>query len=176
LVEGHADPGMSTGFTNLAITIRQPSNNGIDQHILFSDIRHRLLAQTGGRPVRQRLTDFLAERPSLKRGTDEPASISYWKWGDANACFPRDVGTEVREAVKYFACRLLPTDAYPSISVFAPELDYFWQKFPLEKGFRSRKPSLYLIGECSGHFRGILQAFASGVECAEHIVGADHVS
>lgn len=172
LLEGHSEPEGSSGFTNLAVTLRQPSNAGTVQPALLPDVRQRLLAQTCGKPVRQRLADFLAGRPSQPRAkgrVGEPASISYWDWGSASACFPGEVARAIRDAVNYLTARLIPEDAHSSVYVFAPEMDYYWPRLPVGHDFGSQKAGLYLVGDCSGQFRGILQAFSSGHACAESI-------
>jgi uncharacterized protein len=171
LLEGHSDPDVATGFTNLAITVRCSSNHHSNSKAMLSDIRQRLLKQSNGKPIRQLLTDFLAGCPSQLKKANKPASISYWQWGSIEACLPKSVYSAVREAVEYFVNNMLPREVYPDISVFAPEVDYYWPKFPLRHGFLSKKEGVYLIGDCTGHFRGILQAFCSGLECVEHILG-----
>lgn len=175
LLEGHSEPDVITGFTNLAITVRCPSDNNLSSRSIFSDIQQRLLRQSNGKPIRQQLTDFLAGRPSTSGKSNRPASISYWQWGSIEACLPKSVYFAVREAVEYFVDKILPQNALQSVSAFAPEVDYYWSKFPMSNGFRSQKEGVYLIGDCTGHFRGILQAFCSGVECVEHIIGVSDV-
>jgi hypothetical protein len=178
LLEGSDSPDVSTGFTNLAITIRVPPNNSLTEQTLLEEVQTRLLAQSGGKPVRQQLLDFLARKPSptkqKEKGLD-PASITYWRWGDVAACFPDDIASNIHQAVEYFVTRLLPENALSKVSVFAPELDYYWLKFPLYQGFRSRRSGLYLIGDCTGHFRGILQAFCSGIVCGDDVLGTIYV-
>jgi uncharacterized protein len=175
LLEGHSEPDIKTGFTNLAITVRCPSDSNLSSRAIFSDIQQRLLKQSNGKPIRQQLTDFLAGRPSQLEKSDKPASISYWQWGSIEACLPKSVYFAVRDAVGYFVDKILPPNALLSVSVFAPEIDYYWSKFPVTNGFLSQKEGVYLIGDCAGHFRGILQAFCSGIECVEHILGVCHV-
>lgn len=175
LLEGHADPDVSTGFTNLAITVRHRPGVGAEHDTLFSGIRERLLKQSNGRPVRQLLTDFLARRASQPNKAKDSSSISYWQWGNIEDCLPESVYFEVRSAVEFFVSNLIPQEAYPAVSVYAPELDYYWNRFPLEEGFQAKKPGVYLIGDCGGYFRGILQAFCSGLECATQILEVDHV-
>jgi uncharacterized FAD-dependent dehydrogenase len=172
LLEGCTDPDRPTGFTNLGISVRHRPGASGGERMLLSEVRRRLLAQSGGKPVRQLLTDFLVNRPSSPdtTGGAGPASISFWKWGSVSECLPEDLVHPIRDAVEYFASRLVSQDAYPAVSVFAPELDYFWPRFPLTSGFLSRIEGLYLIGDCSGQFRGILQAFCSGLVCAETLL------
>jgi uncharacterized FAD-dependent dehydrogenase len=101
----------------------------------------------------------------------EAASISFWAWGNANECFPEGCSTEIRAAVSYLVSQFIGNKDYPKVSVFAPEMDYYWKVFSLKRGFQSARPGVYLVGDCSGHFRGILQAFCSGLNCVDYISG-----
>ena len=169
-VDGHVDLDHPSGLTNLAVTVRHQMTQA-DKGALISEITRRTLAHGGGRPIRQHLPDFLASS-QLPTSTDvEPASIAYWSLGDVAGCFPEVMADAIREAVGYFVSRLVPPRAYPSVSVFAPELEYYWPRLPLSSAFSSRRPGVFLIGDCSGQFRGILQAFCSGWVCAQHVLG-----
>ena len=59
------------------------------------------------------------------------------------------------------------------MNIFAPEVDYNGLSFPVNSDF-SIIPRLYLIGDCTGRFRGILQAFCSGSICAESIIDGEN--
>lgn len=179
LVEGSSAIGTPSGLTNLAITVRIPPQNERDQSTLFAEVRRRYLYQSEGIPIRQSLVDFLkGYHPSVGRITEnvEPASITFWHWGDAAACFPQTIATKIRGAVEYFVSRIFSSEECSLISIFAPELDYYWPRFKMNHGFESDVPGLYLVGDSTGHFRGILQAFCSGLKCAEHIARSSHVS
>jgi uncharacterized FAD-dependent dehydrogenase len=52
---------------------------------------------------------------------------------------------------------------------YLPLLDWYWNTFSLENTFRSSVPSLYVIGDQSGHARGLLQAAVSGWLVAEEM-------
>jgi uncharacterized protein len=164
LVEGHSDPDDRTGYTNFAITIRLAETEP-NADAVFEAIRMRLSALSSGRPIRQLLADYLANRDSVIVPADSPSSISFWRWGNANACLPEPQCSQLRNAVRHFAERLLPVSAHAQISVYAPELDYYWPRFQIRSGFASASPGVFLVGDACGHFRGILQAFCSGVLC-----------
>jgi uncharacterized protein len=167
LTEGHAETNRRTGFTNLAITTRR---NGTPTG-LFEEIGERVEAISGGKPVRQRLGDFLAGRasePSQSHGS----SISFWEWGNVADCFPSDVTLAVSEGVDFLTARLLP-HGLADISVFGPEVDRYWPRYWLADGFQTEVPGMYIIGDASGQFRGILQAFCSGLSCAAQLVKAN---
>jgi uncharacterized protein len=167
LLEGHADPDVKTGFTNLAITVRIP---GVKGNQAINDIRTRMLAISKGKPIRQALTDFLDQKTSARDADKPAASISYWQWGNIRDCFPESIYREIHNAVSYFVHHLLPVRLQDTVSVYAPEIDYYWSEFPLNQGFLSNDSRAYIIGDSTGQFRGILQAFCSGIESAEHLL------
>jgi uncharacterized FAD-dependent dehydrogenase len=170
LTEGHSEPGSSTGMTNLAVTLREEPSSDCQ---VFEAIRQQLKKSSYTRPVRQRLQDFLENRPSVEP-FDNDSSISFWSTGNLNDCFPDRLSETVRSAVSYFASRLIPTPSWSRVSVFGPELDQYWSRYPLRLGFQAATPNLFIIGDASGHFRGILQAFCSGLTCANMLTEAQH--
>lgn len=165
LVDGYYNPVYTTGFTNLAIMIRlKPSDQN---EAIFNEINKRVIRIGKGKPVRQILTDYLELENNYSYEYSR-SSISFWEWGNINHCFPRPLSTEIKDAVYYFISRLIPKTQWEKISIFAPAIEYSWPSFPIKSDF-SIIPNLYLIGDCTGRFRGILQAFCSGIVCAESI-------
>jgi len=80
------------------------------------------------------------------------------------------ISEKIKNAVYYFVDRIFPKDYWENIVVFAPEIHYTGLSFPVKSDF-SVIPKMYLIGECTGKFRGVLQSFTSGMFCAESIIG-----
>jgi uncharacterized FAD-dependent dehydrogenase len=167
LMEGHSEPGFPTGFTNLALMLRvQPSNDDP----IFEIVRERVARESQGWPVREMLRDYLGEG----RNGDAPrpaSSITFWKWGRVSNCFPEDIGRLLRESVRQFCVAFFGDSQWPAISVFGPELDFFWRQYKLHSTFESSQPGLYIIGDAGGHFRGILQSFCSGLVSARRLRG-----
>jgi uncharacterized FAD-dependent dehydrogenase len=171
LTEGHSEPGSSTGMTNLAVTVREkPSTNDFQ---ILEAIRQRLNSSSQTRPVRQRLQDFLENRTTANSFPCD-SSISFWSSGNLNDCFPDRLSDTVRSAVSYFTSKLIPEPSWSRVSVFGPELDQYWSRYALRLGFETNTPGLFIIGDASGHFRGILQAFSSGLTCANMLSEARH--
>jgi uncharacterized FAD-dependent dehydrogenase len=166
--EGFCSNYGKTGLTNLGIIVRfnQPTR-GND---IFKDIRNQVSQISRGRIVCQDLLDYL--NPVEKRPVLYSTRNSKLPWvnGDVNACFPESISNEIRKAVAYFAKLMFAKEDWARINVFGPEIDYGGLQFPVKHDF-SIIPKLYLIGDGTGRFRGILQSFSSGIVCAEHIVG-----
>jgi uncharacterized FAD-dependent dehydrogenase len=172
--EGHLNPKFRSGFTNAGIMIRlKPSKQN---EAILNEIKKRTLHIGNGKPVCQRLPDYLSvgtKDYNHKSPTSFRSSISFWVQGNVNQCFPYSISTRIKEAVYYFAYRLLPQNRWGEVNVFAPEVGYGGLSFPINSDF-SIIPGMYLVGDCTGKFRGILQAFCSGMACAESIIGIEN--
>ena len=173
-IEGYSNPELGSGFTNVGIMIRlKPSKQ---KEAILNEIEGRTLHISNGKPVCQRLLDYFSidtKDHNHKSPKSFQSSISFWVHGDVNQCFPYSISTRIKEAVYYFASRLLPKDRWGEVNVFAPEVGYGGLSFPINSDF-SIIPRMYLIGDCTGRFRGILQALCSGMVCAESIIGAEN--
>lgn len=179
LLEGSSNPSVTTGFTNFAVMVRFAPDY-VASASLFEEIRDRYLAESAGIPVRETLETFLSKQdvsvPTPRVRDRSSSSILYWRRGSVSSCFPEAVASRIHHSVRYLADRIFADQDWSEISVFGPEVDYYWPRLDVESGFRSRSPGLYLIGDCSGHFRGILQAFYSGIEAVNDIISYTHVS
>lgn len=174
-MEGRTDFGQQSGLSNLGITIRL----GMDAEELLSSVETLHNSETGGLPTRQLLGDYLEGRSrsgvvSQSADRDLPASFTYWRWGSCHSIYPPAVSGKVMEAVEYFVEKMLGDEAVNSISLFGPELDYYWECVSPGRGFKVPGENVYAIGDATGAFRGILQAFASGREAANHLVRDAH--
>jgi uncharacterized protein len=167
--EGYSSPRSRSGFTNLGIMKRlEPSNTN---ELLLTQIKQKSLQQRDGKLICQMLPEYLSadghkNGPSVHVERDG----SYWTWGNINDCFPPGISATIKEAVYYFVERLLPRSGWREVKVYAPEADYGGTFFPVDPNF-SISPGQYIIGDCTGQFRGIAQAFCSGITCAEGVIG-----
>lgn len=165
--EGYYNPEYGSGFTNLGILIRLPPSRANER--ILEEIRKRCQRISKANLIYQRLSDYLAnncEKSEFPKMLN--SSISFGVGADINQCFPEPVSGKIREAVYYFVSRLLPEDEWGEVNVFAPEVDYGGVCFPINSDF-SIIPRMYLVGDCTGRFRGILQGFCSGIICGESI-------
>ena len=170
--EGYYNPKISSGLTNIGILLRlKPSPQ--NEKIVY-EIKKRVLKVTRGKPGVQRLTEYLGiNTDTNKISTSFNASISYWEKVDINELFPSPLSEKIKNAIYYFVSIILPKDHWGDVIVFAPEVHYTGLSFPMNPDF-SIIPGMYLIGECTGKFRGVLQAFASGRICAKSIIGEEN--
>ena len=164
LTEGRCTSGRKTGLTNLGITVRlPPANENVD---LLNMLKEQMIRLKKGVVIHQGLDSY------LNNGFNS-TKLSTGQASDINAVLPISVSGSVREAVHYFASRFFSKRDWKYVTVFAPEIDFGGVAFPINDDF-SIAPNLYLVGDCTGRFRGILQAWSSGMSCAQRILGEDH--
>ena len=170
--EGYYNPEDNSNFTNLGILIRLPPSK--ENERILEDIKKRCQSVGKGNLIYQLLNDYLANNFE-KNGPCEMlnSSISFGIGADINQCYPKPVSKEIRKAVRYFVYRLLSKDDWRKVNVFAPEVDYGGLYFPVQKDFSIIK-NMFLVGECTGRFRGILQCLCSGMICGESIASGDN--
>jgi uncharacterized FAD-dependent dehydrogenase len=165
--EGYRDYLRPTGFSNLAITLRLTPPESTEMW--------RAMVGTGTfasrtRPVIQSLADLETETPTESSRRVE-TTLGCCRPGTVMSCFPRSIWPRLRSSLRRFADAFLPRAAWDSVGILAPEMGVQYPRFALNRDF-SISPGLYLIGDAAGHFRGILQAFCSGVLCAEGLTSA----
>jgi uncharacterized FAD-dependent dehydrogenase len=170
IIDGYYNPAEKTNFTNLAIVLRLESSNKNDK--IFYEIKNKLLEISSGVPIRQMLTDYLNSKTNREElATLHENSISFWVEGKIGQCFPEYLSKKIQEGVYKFVSATLHPGDWGKVSVFAPVIEYGGLNFPIGPDF-SILPKMYLTGDCTGRFRGILQAFCSGLICAQNIVAS----
>jgi len=162
--EGYLDYNNITKHTNVAIIIRVEN---INYSVLKEFVTTQLDQLVTRSIVRQTYRGYI---DSTNRVDDQIAtSIDYWRWGDINKLFPEEISTKIKKAVVFFVSKIFQKKDIDSITIYAPEIHRNGYKFSFNEDF-SIYERIYLVGECSGAFRGILQSFTSGVICAESIL------
>lgn len=158
-----------TNLINLGILIRLESSS--QNKLIFDEIKHRMLQFSNGKLGVERLSDYLNICAETNNSFESFDSFrSFCVPAHLNQYFPQSIARKIKKAVHYFTSRLLPKDCWDEVLVFAPEVGYGGLFFPVNSNF-SIIPKMYLVGDCTGRFRGILQAFSSGIACAESIIG-----
>lgn len=170
LLDGHVDRTNLTELTNLGLRLRvSPSAKNGE---VYEIVRRRYLDATKGVPLRQSYLSYISNsNPRIVKPMR--SSIDYWRKGDINEVFPDDYSAQLRANVCQFVGTVLPENSHDQISVYAPGLYYPSYEFNLRPDF-SASPGFHVVGESTGQFRGILQAFASGLLCADAIIEDMH--
>ena len=69
--------------------------------------------------------------------------------------------------------KILPGFADDKNTIYAPSFEMGWKKFILNDDFQTNVNGIYIIGDATGHFRGAMQAMASGILCANSLLKED---
>jgi uncharacterized protein len=170
-LEGFADPALKTGLSNLAVTVRLAEHSPAELVGMRRAIQSHTRAISGGQPVRELLSSVLGLRTQPGHEAVSGSSIRYWKWGKTLQCFPPPIRESIHDAVHFFATQTFAPKLWDAISVFAPEADYLSPRIQVGRNFETGLSNLWVVGDTTGHFRGILQAFASGRIGASTVIG-----
>lgn len=166
--EGYDNYSNQTSFTNLGFLYTlNPDQN--DNHTFYSELIKKRKEKKIFTPIRQDYIDFIDGNVTNIYTTN--SSISCYQKGDINMLLPLEVSKEIKINLSDFVNTFIPIEYQKQISVFFPEISYGGYNYDLNSSFECI-PNLYLIGECSGKFIGILQSFASGLICYDKINNA----
>lgn len=163
--EGYDNYSKQTAFTNLGFlyTLNPEINDPIS---FYSDLVAKRAANKIFTPIRQDYSDFITGNITNKYST--ASSISCFQKGDINSFLPSEIASNIKVNLSDFVNTFIAEKYQSQINVFFPELSYGGFNYNLNSSFEC-VPNLHLIGECSGKFIGILQAFASGLICYDKI-------
>lgn len=120
------------------------------------------------RPIIQSMKNFM-------NNTNEPNELS------THLSMPDIVEANINEYMPEYTLKVLkdfikridkvlPGFADDGNTIYAPSFEMGWKKFILNKDFQTNIAGLYIIGDATGHFRGAMQAMASGILCANAIL------
>lgn len=124
------------------------------------------------RPNRERILQVMSERSrGGPRGTTLEGARDW-----SNEAFKNQLtsalGEKVAEEILEFVVRLhgvgLVNLAEPH-RVHLPLIDWYWPTYALPNSLRSSAPNVWVLGDSSGHARGLLQSAVSGVAASSEI-------
>lgn len=169
LTEGCSTGLQRTGVTNIGIIVRLPPSEENDN--IYHQIREKIAQVYSGKIVVESLSNYITQDNKTKEELKNISNEDYFQvHGNINEIFPESVSASVKEAVVFFVSRFFSKRNWDKITVYAPEIDYGGTVFPISNDF-STSHNMYIIGDCSGRFRGILQSLGTGISCAEKIIG-----
>ena len=89
-----------------------------------------------------------------------------------NDYIPKETLIVLKDFIKRID-KVLPGFANDNNTVYAPSFEMGWKKFILNRDFQTNVNGIYIIGDATGHFRGAMQAMASGILCADELLKKD---
>lgn len=174
-INGHSNKRTKTEMTNLAlltsVSFTEPFNNPFEFGHHVASLSNLL----GGKALVQRITDLKRGR----RSTRERVSRSIYQPtlreatpGDISFALPYRQLLGILEMVDALD-RLAPGVVSDNSYLYATEIKFYGHRFKVSNSMESEVPGLYIIGDCSGYTRGIMQSCVSGILAARGVLGDD---
>jgi len=173
LVNGHAENDRKSENTNFALLAHVEMTDPVEDSTQYG----RAIAQLattigGGRPILQRLKDLQQGRRStmerIRRVRIRPTLQEYTP-GDVSMALPQRIVVDIVEAIERLD-QILPGLASDGTLIYAPEIKFYDTRYRVKDGMETSMPGLYVVGDASGHSRGIVFAAVTGILAGRHIV------
>jgi uncharacterized protein len=176
-VNGHAfssDKG-ENGLVNFAmlktITLTQPVASG---QTFATILGQAAMEIGGGKPIKQRVGDFrLGKRSKAETFNSDLynfESTLNCTHGDISLAIPAKILKNIWKSMKLLDS-IVPGILHPSSVMYYPEIKCYANRPSfLNHGFMV-KDGIFMIGDGAGTSRGITAAWASGIRCADWILG-----
>ena len=173
LVNGHAENDRKSENTNFALLAHVEMTDPVEDSTQYG----RAIAQLattigGGRPILQRLKDLQQGRRStmerIRRVRIRPTFQEYTP-GDVSMALPQRIVVDIVEAIERLD-QILPGLASDGTLIYAPEIKFYDTRYRVKDGMETSMPGLYVVGDASGHSRGIVFAAVTGILAGRHIV------
>lgn len=173
LVNGHAENKRKSRNTNFALLVHVELTDPVEDTTQYG----RAIAQLattigGGRPILQRLKDLqqghrsTAER--IKRVRIDPTLHDFTP-GDVSMALPQRIVVDLLESIERLD-RILPGLDSDGTLIYAPEIKFYDTRYKVGAGMQTALPGFYVVGDASGHSRGIVFAAVTGILAARHVV------
>jgi hypothetical protein len=172
LVNGHAENEEKTENTNFALLSHIELTNPVEDTTEYGRAIAKLATTIGGgKPIIQRLKDLHYGRRStverLRRATISP-TLSDVTPGDISMALPSRVVINLLEGLEQLD-KILPGLTADNTFLYAPEIKFYDTRYPVTRSMETIVPGFYVVGDASGHCRGIVYSALTGLIAAEGI-------
>ncbi|MGB2982602.1 MAG: FAD-dependent oxidoreductase [Candidatus Bipolaricaulia bacterium] len=172
LVNGHAENDRKSNNTNFALLVHVELTDPVEDTTQYGRAIAELATTIGGgRPILQRLKDLKQGRRStaerISRVRIDPTLREYTP-GDVSMALPQRIVVDILESIDRLD-RILPGLASDSTLIYAPEIKFYDTQYRVVEGMETELPGFYVVGDASGHSRGIVFAAVTGILSAQRI-------
>lgn len=171
-INGHSNKIEKTEQTNMALLVSTRFTEPFDDPFAYGRSVAHLTNLLGGKALVQRITDFLRGRRStpsrIQRAMYRP-TLKEATPGDISFALPYRQLKDIEEMVQALE-RLAPGVVSENSYLYATEAKFYGSRFDLSKNMETSTKGLYVVGDCSGWTRGIIQASISGILAAKGIM------
>jgi uncharacterized FAD-dependent dehydrogenase len=173
LVNGHAENERKSSNTNFALLVHVELTDPVEDTTQYGRAIAELATTIGGGlPILQRLKDLQQGRRStserIKRVPIDP-TLHEFTPGDVSMALPQRIVVDILEAIDRLD-RILPGLAADGTLIYAPEIKFYDTRYQVLSGMETTLPGFYVVGDASGHSRGIVFAAVTGILSAQHIL------
>jgi uncharacterized FAD-dependent dehydrogenase len=173
LVNGHAKWNSKTNNTNFALLSRVTLTDPVEDTTKYGrDIACLATTIGGGKPILQRLTDFVSGRRStwdrIAKSAVTP-TLSDVTPGDIAMAFPHRIVTNLMEGLSELN-HIISGLQSNSTLLYAPEIKFYDTKYTVTPNLETNVNNFFVAGDASGHSRGIIYSAVTGIFAAEGVL------
>lgn len=173
LVNGHAKWNSKTNNTNFALLSRVTLTNPVEDTTKYGrDIARLATTIGGGKPILQRLTDFVSGHRStwdrIAKSAVTP-TLSDVTPGDIAMAFPHRIVTNLMEGLSVLN-HIISGLQSNSTLLYAPEIKFYDTKYTVTPNLETNVNNFFVAGDASGHSRGIIYSAVTGIFAAEGVL------
>ncbi len=173
LVNGHSSRGKKSENTNFAFLVKVSLTEPLENTNLYGEsIALQATTIGGGKPILQRLGDFLSGQRStwsrIERSYVKPTLRNVTP-GDISMALPYRFVKDIIEGLEILD-RLIPGVADSSTLLYATEIKFHGLKVLTDRFLRTSIPEIYVAGDGAGLSRGIIGAAVSGIMAGKGIL------
>lgn len=172
LANGHAYRDLKSTNTNFAILCSYEINGN---NLAYMDTLARLsnILSGKGKILVQRYGDFIKGIPSTNEDIENSdfikPTLQGYEAGDLSMVLPYKIYTDIKEFIDMLGSTIegLKND---DMLLYSPEVKRYGTKVEVDDSLNTNIKDLYIIGDCSGITRGLMQSSCMGVYLAENIM------
>ena len=173
LVNGHAKRDSKTRNTNFALLSRVSLTDPVEDTTKYGrDIARLATTIGGGRPILQRLRDFVNGRRStwdrIAKSAITPTLTDVTP-GDIAMAFPQRIVTNLMEGLGVLN-KIISGLESNSTLLYAPEIKFYDTKYQVSSNLETNLKNFFVAGDASGHSRGIIYSAVTGILAAEGVM------
>jgi hypothetical protein len=173
LVNGHAKWNSKTQNTNFALLSRVMLTDPVEDTTKYGrDIARLATTIGGGKPIIQRLTDFVSGRRSTWERIGRSATIPTLKDvtpGDIAMAFPHRIITNLIEGLNTLN-EIISGLMSNNTLLYAPEIKFYDTKYKVTPNLETSLKNFFVAGDASGHSRGIVYSAVTGIFAAQGVL------
>ncbi len=172
-VNGHSMRHKRSNNTNFAFLVKIDLTEPVEDTTAYGHSIAQLATKIGGgKPLLQRLGDIRRGRRStwnrIKRSYVAPTLIEVTP-GDISMALPYRILRDIIEGMDMLD-NVVPGVASDSTLLYAPEIKFSAMRIITKEGFETSITGLYIVGDGAGVSRGMVNAAATGLIAAEHLM------